>query len=442
MPRGNKIFLLFNGAGKKQTDKDIPLATADFDTRINVTSRNWVNTDKTIDEIFDCVAEELTGKEVTRIIYKLPIEGQFVARIMAVLAAYCMGVAASPSGSTVNASQTITVDGTGGSFVLPIVVDGITSNVTIPVGATAAQFKYAIESSDAVGFGNTTVGLAGTAPYVYTIVFVGKRAAAPIATIVPDATNVTGGAGTVVAASVATGQQITHNITEMPTATYQPPYTSFAIGFEDEAGSERILFGAVIDDLKFTGAANNGKVTFSGNLIIRNKQVLTGLTIPTCVVYRPTRTADCLFTRNSVDYSATLREFEYSYNNNILTGDTAYTGRSVRPSRLERANKRTRQLTYGILGGVINSLYQEAEGNPEANVLRATLLRIGPAGDSLTLNIPNGLTELNTGGGLSFDGESEEAVDRFIDTPTKQSTTLPTNIVAKVPLTAQMLLTD
>lgn len=441
MSRGNKIALLMSGVGKKQTDKDTPLALAALDTRINVTSRNWVNTEKTIEEIFDCVSEDVTGKEVTRMLRRLPIEGEFSARIASILAAYSYGVAASPSGTTVNEVQTITIDATGGTFPLSLVYDGFTQIVTLPVGVTAAKLKYALESFDNIGFGSTTVGLAGTAPYVYTVTYIGKRAAADIPQLTSDDSDLTGGAGTIVIASTATGSQITHNITEIPSTVYQPPYTSFGIAFEDEAGSERLISGAVIDNLRFTGAASNGKVTFAGDIIARDLLTAAGLVIPACVVYRPTRTADCILTHNAVNVTDILREFEFSYNNNTLTGDTAYTGRSVRPSRLERANRRTRQLTYGLLGGVENALYQEAEANPEANVLRADALRIGPAGDSLTVNIPNGLTELNTGGGLSFDGESEEAVNRFIVTPTKQGATLATNLVAKIPVAVQLLQT-
>jgi hypothetical protein len=436
--RGNNIALLMSGVGKKQVDKDTPLDLADLDTRINVTSRNWVNTDKTIEEILDCVAQEVTGKETTRMIRRLPIEGEFTARIAAVLAAYTWGVAAAPAGATANEVWTIQVDATGGSWTFTLTYDGMTRTATIPVGATAAKLKYLLESMDNIGFGNTTVTLLVD---TYTITFVGHRAAAAIPVPVIDDTLVTGGGAAVTYTEVTPGSQRSHNVTELPPTEYQPPYTSFAIAFEDEAGSERLLSGACLDNLRFTGAANNGKVTFAGDIIARDLLPAEGLVIPACVVYRPVRTADCLFTHNAVDYTDILKEFEFSYANNLLTGDTAYTGRSVRPSRLERANRRTRQLTYGLLGGVTTAVYQEAEANPEADVKRADVLRIGTAGDSLDINIPNGLTELNTGGGISFDGESEEAVERFIVTPTKQGVTLPTNVVARVPIAVQMLQT-
>lgn len=438
MPRGNKIAILMSGVGKRQTDKDTPLAVGDLDTRINVTSRNWVNTEKTIEEIFDCVGEEIVGKEVTRIIRRLPIEGEFSPQIAAILAGYTYGVAAAPSGTTVNEIHVITVDATGGAWGYALAYDGINSSVKIPYGAPASKVKYMLEQLDNIGFGNTTVNKVGD---VYTITYVNKRGAANIPAPTLDDNDLTGGAGTVVLTSSTNGSQITHAITELPSSQYQPPYTTLGVAFEDEAGSERLMVGAVLGDLRIIGAADNGKVTFAGNIISRDLVTATGLVIPACVVYRPMRTADCILTRNSVDLSSLLKEFEFSYDNGILTGNTAYTGRGYRPARLERASRRPRQLTYGILGGVTNDLYQEAEANPEADVKRAYSLRIGTAGDNITVNIPNGLTELNGAGGLTFDGESEDAIDRFITTPTKQGSTLPTNLTASVPIATQLLLT-
>lgn len=436
MPRGNKIALLMSGVGLKQVDKDTPLDIADLDTRINVTSRNWVNTDKTIEDIFDCVAEEVVSREVTRIIRRLPIEGEFSGSIAAVLAAYAWGVAAAPTGATANEVKTITVDATGGSFTLRLVYDGITSDIiTIPYGTTAARFKYLLESLDNVGFGNTTVTKLAD---VYTITFVGKRAAGNIPAFALVSAGLTGGAGTVIEATTTPGSQRQHNITELPSGSYQPPYTSFGVAFEDEAGSERMLTGAVLANLRFTLPENNGKITFAGDIISRNL-IPAALVIPACAVIRPARTADSIFTYDGVDYTDILKGAEVGFDNGILTGDSAYTGRGVRPSRLERANRRTRTFTVGLLGGVTSGIYTEAESNPEANTLRAASLRIGAEGDSLTVNVPNALAELATAGGLSFDGESEEAVNRLTLTPTKQGATLATNVVARVPISATLL---
>ncbi len=439
MARGNQIALLMSGEGKRQTDKDTALDPAELDLRINVNTPNWVTTDKTIEDVLDCVKEEIVEKEVTRIIYRLPFETDFNGRVGAILAAYAWGVAAAPSGATVNEEFEIEVDATGGSFTFTLNYDGINQTITIPIaGLTAAKLKYALEEMDNIGFGNTTVTLLGN---VYTVVMGGKRAGANVSLPVIDDTLATGGGAAVTLTPTVQGNQLLHNITELPSGEYQPPYTSFGIAFEDEDGSERILRGATVGDITFNAPPNGGKITISGNIIARSFVAAPGLTVPECVVYRAARTSDCIFIRNSVDYTSILKEFALSYNNNILTGNSAFTGRSVKLSRQERASQRTRQLTYGLLGGVTPDIYQEAAANPEANVKRAYSVRIGVEGDSLTVSIPNGLTELNTGGGIDFDGESEEAIERFVTTPTKQAPTLPTAIAARVPIPVQLLQT-
>jgi hypothetical protein len=439
MARGNTIALLMSGEGKTQTDKETALDAAELDLRINMNTPNWVNTEKTIEDIFDCVREEIVSKEVTRIIRRLPFETDFNGRVGAILAAYAWGVAAAPTGSTANEVWEIEVDATGGSFTFALTYDGISQTITVPVtGLTAVKLKYFLEEMDAIGFGNTTVSLLGN---VYTVTLVGKRAGGNITLPVIDDTNATGGGAAVTLTSITEGSQRLHNITELPSGEYQPPYTSFGICFEDEDGSERIMVGATVNDLTFNAPPNGGKITIAGNIISRDLVLAPGLVVPECVVYRAARTSDCLFTRNSVDYTNLLKEFALSYNNNILTGNSAFTGRSVKMSRQERASQRTRQLTYGLLGGVTPEIYQEAEANPEADIKRAYSVRIGVEGDSLTVSIPNGLTELNTGGGIDFDGESEEAIERFVTTPTKQGSTLPTAVAARVPIAVQLLQT-
>lgn len=433
MARGNRIALLISSLGKTQIDKFTPLDLADLDLRLNVTSRNWVDTVKTIEDIFDCIQEDVTGKEVTRILYRLPIEGEFIAYQVAPLAALAYGGAASPV-SVTPASKvfTVTIDGDGGDYKLRLDYDEIDqTTVKIPFDASAALFKRIIEDLDNVGFGNTTVSKVGD---VYTVTYTGKRAFANIPDFTVEDNTVTG-AGTVTILQTTAGVQFAHNITEM--SEYSQPLTTVGIAFEDEAGSERLMIGVSVENLVVTGATNNGKVTYTADLVARNLIIEPSLDVGECSnTGKPVRTADCLFTRNSVDYSDVLQDFSFNFSNNTLTGNTAYTGRGVKPSRFERASKRTRSLTYtlsGIANAVTNPLYAEAETNPEADIKRASSLRIGTAGENLTVNIPNGITELATGsGGLAFDNESEEAINRYVDTPAKAGSTKPTSIVANV----------
>ena len=441
MARGNRIALMMSSLGKIQTDMFTPLDVADLDLRLSLTSRNWVETAKTIEDIFDCVGEELVGREVTRIIRRLPVEGEFTAFSFAPIAANAYGVAASPTGSSANKIVTVTiVNATGGYFKLTLNYDGINqTTANIPHNATARQFQRAIEELDNIGYGNSTVALAGG---VYTVEFTGKRANANVPLFTPVTTDLTGVGADVTVAQTQAGGQLSHNIAE--NAGYAQKLTTFGIAFEDEPGSERLMVGASTENFVVTGAANNGKVTFSADIVSRDLITEPTLVVPPCVNnLKPIRTADCALVRNSVALTDKLREFTYSFNNNTLTANSAYTGRGVKPTRLDRANQRSRSLAYTLLGAsssVTDSLYEEADNNPEAFTVTATSLRVGTDGDNLTFNIPDGLTQLATGsGGLGFDNESEEALIRLVDTPTKAGGVAPTNLVIKSSQTGTFL---
>lgn len=440
MPRGNQIALWMSSLGKTQTDKFTPLDLADLDLRLNLTSRNWVETAKTIEDIFDCIGEEVVSREVTRKIYRLPIEGEFVPKFCSPLAALSYGGAASPTGGT-PANKVFTVvinaDNTAGAFKLNLTYDGITTKTgSIPFDVTAAQFKTLYEELDNIGYGNTTVSRVGD---TITVTYTGKRSYANIP--LPTVSDSTLDGTDAVVAQTTAGAQKSHAITEM--ASYELPYTSMGIAFEDEPGSERLLVGVTVDNINFNLPEGNGIITFTAELIIRDVQTEALLVAPECITFRPYRTGDCLLTRNAVDLTEMLRSGTFAFSNNTLTGNSAYTGRGVKPTRLNRAIRRTRSLTYSLLSAteaVTAALYQEALANPEADVKRATSLRVGVEGDNITVNLPNALTELATGsGGFAFDNESEEAITRYVDTPTKVSGVAPTNLIVKLNETGTFL---
>lgn len=421
-----QLYLAGSSIGKQQADRDTPLADADINERIPITSRNNVETAKTIEEVLDCIGEEVVYREVTRIIRRLPFEMEFNPTIAARMLAYSYGVAAAPVGATANKVFTVTVLATGGSYTLEIEYEGVTAlSQPIPWNATQAAFKYALESLENIGFGNTTVALAGG---VYTVTLLGKRAAAPVPLPVLDAAQATGGVVTV--ELITEGSQRSHLITETP--GYSLPYTSFVLGFEDEPGSARKLVGAVLENVRLNLPEGNGKITLSGDIVARDLIPVPGFIVPACVVRRPYRTGECLLTHNGVDITSSLIDASYSYGNAVVTGNAAYTGRGITPSRLERSKRRTRALPFRLLGGLTSSIRSEAETNPEADVKRATSLRVGVEGDNITINVPSNLLEVDSGGGLDFQGETEDSINRYVSNPSKVGVTPPTNIVAYI----------
>lgn len=440
MSRDATLNLIGSGTGKRQTDRDTPMPLSALDSVVQITSRNWYETAKTIEEILDCIGEEIVSKEVTRVIYRLPIEGDFTAKWAAIFAAYGYGVAAAPSGATQNTRGTVSVTGapTGGGYRLLLTYDGIAARSgLIPPGATLAQIKAIVEAMDNIGYGNTI--WTGAAPN-YTYEFTGKRAAASIPAFTKDVTGLIGGTSPDVAIAVTqVGSQRAHNITRIP--GYQTPYTTFGLGFADVPGSERLLVGVVIANLRVRGGVGNGKLTFTADLIIREVQPGIGLTFPACDIKRPMRTGDCKLVVGGIDITDVLTEFETALiDNATLQGDSAYTARgSIRPSRLERATRRRSSLNFRTTGEVTDAFYAAAEIGAESGLYYDTSLRLGTDGEGLLYGVPNGILELD-GTGVEFAGDNRETRTRYVITPAHVGIVLPTNIVAHIDQSSALLI--
>lgn len=114
---------------------------------------------------------------------------------------YRAGAALTPSGSSANEVQTVTISGTptGGSFTLDY--NG-QPTVDIAYNATASAVQTALQNLSNIGSGN--VAVTGSAGGPYTVTFQGTLAAANVAQLTA-ANNLTGGTSPAVA--VATGTQ-------------------------------------------------------------------------------------------------------------------------------------------------------------------------------------------------------------------------------------------
>lgn len=132
-----------------------------------------------------------------------------------------------------------------------------------------------------------------------------------------------------------------------------------------------------------------------------------------------------------------LRSFDYTFDNKILTDDFAFTGDSVKPSRLERDDKRARTLQYSRLGDNKDAAYLEAEAGLTKKVIA---LQLGTnANSKITYNIASALLQLD-GGGLKKDGSANESLITVNATPTSAGAFL-TNAVAVNDQAAAYLLT-
>jgi hypothetical protein len=437
-----QLFFAMSSTGKRQTDRDTPIPGAQIDERINITSRTFVGTEKTVEEIFDCIGEEVVDREVTRMLRRISIEAPYNPNVAARYIAYVKGVVASPSGTSTNKRVAITIAGaTGGTYFLTLpAYDGLPDEPTaaIPYNVTASQLKYIIESLDNIGYGNTIVTDLGGG--VMQVEFTGKRATAPVPTFTADATGLTpgGGAATVVVAQTQAGAQRTHAITENP--DYQNYYTSFVVGFEDEPGSERELVGAQVESVRVNAPEGNAAMTMTIDIVARDLIPVPGYAVPACTTPRPMRLSDCALTHNAADLMPNLIDYSYEYRQNVVTGVPAYTGRGVKPSRLERGRRRTRTFTFRMLGGITQALRLEAETNPEAKIHRATVLRMGTPGENVTETIPNNLLTVDqAGGGVDFQAETDSSINRFVSAFDKIGGVAPSSSVAYIPQATALL---
>jgi hypothetical protein len=429
-----QLFFAMSATGRRQADRDTPIALANIDERINITSRAYVETTKTVEEIFDCIGEEIVDREVTRMRRGITVEAPYNPEVAARMLAYAKGVAGAPTGATADKVITVSVTGTG-SYILTLpAYDGYGAQPTTPIPhtATAAQFKYALESLDNIGYGNTTVTLVGG---VYTVTFVGKRGAAPIPLLVADSTGMVGGAAVV--AQTTEGAQRSHAISENP--LYQNYYTSFVIGFEDEAGSERELVGAQVTGVRINAPEGGGAMTMGFDIVARDLIPAPGYIVPPCVTPRPMRLADCRLIHGGVDKSGKLIDFAYAFLTNTPTGNSAYTGRGIKPTRLERGRRRSRTLAFRLLDPLTDSLRLEAEANPEGGVRRSTVLRMGTDGLNITETFPNNLLTVD-GAGVDFQAETDESINRYASNPDKVGADPVTSTVANIPQATAMLL--
>lgn len=104
--------------------------------------------------------------------------------------------------ASVNESQTITIDATGGTFKLTF---GASTTGDIPYNASAATLQAAFQGLTSIGAGNATVtgGPGGSAPYAVT--FTGALAGTNVDQIATDSTLLTAGASTATANTVQNG---------------------------------------------------------------------------------------------------------------------------------------------------------------------------------------------------------------------------------------------
>lgn len=221
----------------------------------------------------------------------------------------------------------------------------------------------------------------------------------------------------VAAAPTGSAPNYTHQLSELPFGIYGLPAFSVVFGFQGQP--KRLLMrGCVVNSFTIQGQAR-GKITCNANIRFALTVDLTDpFAFPPCINEMPLRFDECELKTDGVKVPE-LRSFNFTYDNQVLTGDHAFTDEGIHATRLERADRRTRTLNYERSGDISDALYTEAD----AGVIKPYTLQLGKGAKRLTFNVPRAEHTLD-GGGLKKDGQAGETRIGVVATPLVSDTGL------------------
>jgi len=415
--RNRKLFVAYSGAFKRQSAFGTPLATSDINTRHPQTNPTYPGRTVTREQIRDCSGEYLIREDITSRLARLRFSFDADAFLAAGWLAYALGAAAAPSGTQTNEVQTITPSGTitGGTYNVAVTFEGITDNVDIPYNATALETTAYLESLRPIKPGNVVA--TGTLATTVVITFQGKLAAYNVPALTVDSTSLVG--GTVSLGTTTAGTSKIHEITR--TTNAQTPVTSIITGFEGDSASyfEKYKDFAV-NSVTIRGAIR-GKVTVELDLI-GSLDTLSALaySVPACVNINPIYTKDCRLEVNSSFVSSSMREFTYTYSNNIFSGDDAFPYDDIDIERLEHGD-RTSSFTFSVYGSRGDTIYTLGE----AESVVAVNLYLGAPANRVVIDAPKTSIKLSDDP-ISFAGEANRSTINITGTPFYNSSTAGT----------------
>lgn len=386
--RRAELVTALSGVAAIQTDFDTPRLESVLDTAWPMTSDSYPNVVQEIDRILSCDQQDLTAKEVMRRITRFDMDYDADPILMAIHAAYLLGVAAAPTGSPANEVQTLTKVGSGGTFRIGLPVPNssiVKYTPQLPFGVTAAALKTALENINLIGRGNVQVTFLDPD---WTITFQNNLANADMPLLTLDTALLTGGVHTIV--QTTQGVQRKHTLTRI--SGFQPPAYDLAVGFRNSDKNMRFHKSGVADTMRITGSAAQPRVQVNWGMIASGEVTLVSdaYVPPTCEIFRPARFRDTLIVLDGTDYSGLLKDFELTISNGLITDDDAYTAQDEDIHRAERADQRSFILNLGILGEHGDTIHDMAEALAEV----AGTFRVGRSGRNLTFNIPKGSVSL------------------------------------------------
>jgi hypothetical protein len=407
--RGRKLVVAFSGSYKRQSAFGTPLATADIDTRHPQSTPTFPGRTITREEIRDCTGEYVIREDITSRLARLSFSFDADARNIAGWLAYAQGAAAAPSGTQTAVVWTVTITGTltAGFFTISHTNEGITDTVDIPYNATTAEIQTLLETLRTIKKGNVTVAGTNLPTGPFTITGFGKLAAGAVTIPTISNTGLTG--GTAAIALTTAGDNKTANITR--TTQDQNPLFSLIVGFDGDSTNPDKYKDMVVNTVTIRGALR-GKVSVELELLGSQDLIpVTGYVMPACVNIDPIYTRDCRAVINSVFASSEMREFSYTYSNNIFSGDDAFPYDDIDIVRLEHGD-RTSSFTFSVYGSKGDTLYNLAETE---TVVPVRLL-VGPPVKRVEVNAAKTNVKLEDNP-ITFAGEALRSAYGLLGTP-------------------------
>lgn len=345
--RSSELTIGFSPLWLKQPDWNVPIDGDDLDAALNVTSRNYLDIDETVEDVYDCTGEDLLFELVTKRVARLTVDMDVDPDILAGFLAFAYGVAAAPSGGT-SEVQTLTITATGGSYYLSV-TKGANTQITaaIAYNANAAAIQAALEALSNVAPGDITV--AGAGPF--TLTFGGDYALQSVPAVVVSTWALTGGTATVAETTPGVGRS--HGISRL--AGYTLPYMTLYIGFRNSDKQPKIFKNVVVNSVRVRSTSGE-KVTATIELLgSADLQNAVGYVMPACMDITPIRFGDCQANIGPTDWIAAekAREIEYYYENGVVP---QHDGAGPEITRAERADRRPSGINMFILGEIDDPL--------------------------------------------------------------------------------------
>lgn len=428
-----KLVVAFSPAFMAQAAFDTPIATANLNARQPQTTPAFHSIVPFREETRDCTGENVTIENITGKIARFVFTFDMTSKLGAGWFAYLQGVAAAPTGTPANETQTLAFGGaTGGTYKLAFDFEGLSGTTpALAYNATNADIQAAIQALRPI----KAAGVVVTGTTSKTLTFGGNLANAnvPLFTIVDDTT--TGGSGVTISAGTA-GANNLHAISR--TTTERPPLFSLIESFDDGTGNANLYKNLVLND--WTVAANRrGKVTLTVTAFgDPTPTPLTGYTVPACVTQAPVRTKDIRVKVGSDWITDDLRELNYTESNNIDVSEDALRFDDITPDQLERGD-RTASINILSLGNPTSAMYAFAAD--EDNAFAALQLAIGRLGERLTVYAPNTQFRLDDSL-IEFVGTRNKSAFRLIGRPSPDGSNIITRGEYHGAFTGTFLLTS